>query len=223
MTPREAILDRIRLGLPYSVPVSQSPLPNHPVEEDPQVLIEEFASELDSLQGKFLRVMRSETVDTVSNLLDERQAKHLLTWEGNQLPTPGLIETLKNRGYRCIPAEIPLNRYRRRNHLNNLSQAEVGITSACGVISRIGALVMAGGKGQGRLASLLPPVHIALVTPDQFYPTLEVWLAAQNALALFEDSSSLTLIAGPSRTSDIERVITLGAHGPRELIVICLD
>jgi len=223
MTPRAAILRRIRRTLAGSALLPQAPLPHQPGAKDRQELIAKFAYELDALQGTMLRTRRSEAVDLVADLLAKRQAKQLLTWDANRLPEPGLLDGLQRRGYICVAAELSCQPKARHTHLKSLAEIEVGITGAGGAIADIGALVMPGGEGQGRLASLLPPVHVALVTPDQFYPTLEAWVATQQDLTMFDNSSSLTLIAGPSRTSDIERVTTLGAHGPREMFVICLD
>jgi L-lactate dehydrogenase complex protein LldG len=75
------------------------------------------------------------------------------------------------------------------------------------------------------MASLLPPVHIAIVTTDQLVPRLEDYIAAQRAnhLGVFRRSSNVTLITGCSRTSDIEMHPVFGVHGPLELHVILID
>jgi L-lactate dehydrogenase complex protein LldG len=66
-------------------------------------------------------------------------------------------------------------------------------------------------------------VHVVVATLDQIVPTLG------DALHLAKDRhagrmpSMLSFITGPSRTGDIERILVLGAHGPKELIVILID
>jgi L-lactate dehydrogenase complex protein LldG len=78
-----------------------------------------------------------------------------------------------------------------------------------------------------RCASLLPPLHVALVRRAQVYPCLAAWLAEARAsgalMEWVEESSALIAITGPSRTSDIEKTLTLGVHGPREVIAFLIE
>jgi len=86
--------------------------------------------------------------------------------------------------------------------------------------------VLRSGNGRGRLASLIAPVHIAVLRRAQIVRglgTALALLAEQHGRDLFVDSSNLTLISGPSRTGDIELTLTLGVHGPREIHVVLID
>ena len=77
-----------------------------------------------------------------------------------------------------------------------------------------------------RLASLLAPVHIAVLRRAQIVRGLGEALAQLqewHGSNIFADSSNLTLITGPSRTGDIEQTLTLGVHGPREIHVVLID
>jgi L-lactate dehydrogenase complex protein LldG len=75
------------------------------------------------------------------------------------------------------------------------------------------------------MASLLPPVHIAVLTEDRIVPRLEDYIAAQRAqrLGVFRGSSNVTLITGSSRTSDIEMHPVFGVHGPLELHIVLIE
>ncbi|NJM07312.1 LUD domain-containing protein, partial [Candidatus Gracilibacteria bacterium] len=87
-------------------------------------------------------------------------------------------------------------------------------------------LLLRHGPGRPRIASLLAPVHIAVVRPTQLVRGLGAALATLRERygdALFRDTSNLTLITGPSRTADIEMTLTLGIHGPRELHVVLVN
>jgi L-lactate dehydrogenase complex protein LldG len=81
--------------------------------------------------------------------------------------------------------------------------------------------VLSTGPGRGRLASLLPPVHICLLNADRLYGTMAHFIQA------FPDSvrqtSNLVFITGPSRTADIEQTLTLGVHGPGHLYVLLVS
>ena len=105
-------------------------------------------------------------------------------------------------------------------------QADVGMSSANVVAAETGTLFLIENEGNIRLATGAPPVHIALIGMEKLVPTLAdaykvaevTWRYANQAMATY-----VSLISGPSKTADIEKVITYGAHGPRELHVIFLD
>ncbi len=70
-----------------------------------------------------------------------------------------------------------------------------------------------------RLVSTLPPLHIALVAPQACCPILPRCSRAIDPRTV----GYLSFITGPSRTADIERVLTIGVHGPERLIIVCVD
>ena len=72
----------------------------------------------------------------------------------------------------------------------------------------------------GRSLSILPPVHIVIAHIDQIVATLEDGLHDAKVRHAGRMPSMLSFITGPSRTGDIERILVLGAHGPKELIVV---
>lgn len=96
--------------------------------------------------------------------------------------------------------------------------AEVGLTGCAGAIAETASLVMLEAPGRPRAASLLPPVHVAIVCADALHATMADYFRAQaQAMAA---SSSCTFITGPSRTADIELTLTLGIHGPGRVVVV---
>jgi L-lactate dehydrogenase complex protein LldG len=77
---------------------------------------------------------------------------------------------------------------------------------------------MISAPGRSRLASLLPPVHLAIVRRDQLVYSVAEFFATQAAS--FCNRASCTFITGPSRTGDIELTLTKGIHGPGKVLVV---
>jgi L-lactate dehydrogenase complex protein LldG len=65
---------------------------------------------------------------------------------------------------------------------------------------------------------LLPPVHIAVVPRERVLTGLDELLTILPHPA--EQTSSMVLITGPSRTADIEQILVRGVHGPGEIHVV---
>jgi L-lactate dehydrogenase complex protein LldG len=96
--------------------------------------------------------------------------------------------------------------------------AEIGVTGCDGAIAETGSLVLLSGEGKPRAASLLPPVHLAVVQrKDLRFGMGEFFTERAAEMA---GAACCTFITGPSRTADIELTLTLGVHGPGEVIVV---
>ena len=96
--------------------------------------------------------------------------------------------------------------------------ADIGITSADFALSDTGSLVMIASPAEGRLVSLLPPSHIAVVPVERLLTGLDELFTLLPRPA--EQTSSMVLITGPSRTADIEQILVRGVHGPGAIRVI---
>jgi hypothetical protein len=105
-----------------------------------------------------------------------------------------------------------------RDAFDTLAAAVTGVTAA---IVETGSLALFYGPGAGRLSSLVVPVHVAVVLRAQLVPTLDEFLALVHGH--LGPRSGAVLVTGPSRSADIEQVITVGVHGPRELHVVFID
>lgn len=85
-------------------------------------------------------------------------------------------------------------------------------------VAESGALVLPMSKRMPRSFFILAPLHLVFIKRVNLLPTME---------ALFEELSELefeecVLESGPSRTADIEQTLTLGAHGPRGVVVFLI-
>ncbi len=104
--------------------------------------------------------------------------------------------------------------------------ADIGLSGANVLAADTGTLFMIENEGNIRLATGAPPVHISLVGFEKLVPTLhDAFKVAEVTwrYANYTIPSYVSLVSGPSKTGDIEKVTTYGAHGPREFHVVLLD
>jgi iron-sulfur cluster protein len=105
-------------------------------------------------------------------------------------------------------------------------RADIGISGANVVAAETGTLFIIENEGNIRLATSAPPVHIALVGMEKLVPSLSDAFKVSEVTwryANYTVPSYVSMVSGPSKTGDIEKVTTYGAHGPREFHVIFLD
>jgi L-lactate utilization protein LutC len=102
---------------------------------------------------------------------------------------------------------------------STIEQAQCAFTTVDALVARTGSLVLRSTSAGGRRLSVLPPIHFVVATVKQLSPSLTPWL---QTVKDDRSWSCGTIITGPSRTADIERIIVLGAHGPKRLVVIVI-
>jgi L-lactate dehydrogenase complex protein LldG len=194
----------------------------HPPQED---LAAQFAAELTRLEGYPHRCDgAAAALEAIRAILQRHQAAGVVAWERGQIGLPGLDALLAELGIQVLDGDIRGDK--RAARLQALEPAAICISGADAGIAESGTLVLRSGVGRGRLASLVAPVHIAVLRREQIVRGLGAALAllqARHGPDVFADSSNLTLISGPSRTGDIELTLTLGVHGPREIHVVLID
>jgi L-lactate dehydrogenase complex protein LldG len=173
-------------------------------ETTPQDLTARFASELEALGGHVSFCTSQELGSRLYSLLQERNIRRIQSWEASFLPQ-GLLNQLQDSGIEVIYGPDP--------------DVQAGLTGALAGIAETGTLVLTSGPGRPLTASLLAPLHIAILRIGDIYADLP---RAIN-LPEVQQSPASILISGPSRTADIEMTLTIGVHGPGELHVICLE
>ncbi|PWH19516.1 MAG: hypothetical protein DDG59_02770 [Anaerolineae bacterium] len=177
---------------------SPSP-PSHPTN-----LMEWFAQELQALGGEFISCTSSEVGKKLLEFLQQHQINQLQVWHKHYLPA-GLTEFLEQNGIKTTPQANP--------------QLKAGLTGMECAIAESGTLVLPSDRERPLTASLLPEIHLAILRKDDILPRLPEALRRQETFK----SPVTVLISGPSRTADIEMTLTIGVHGPKRVVVFCLD
>ncbi|MDR1322738.1 MAG: lactate utilization protein C [Gracilibacteraceae bacterium] len=175
-------------------------------------LYDSFAAKIASVNGECYRAAdRKELLTLITEALQKRKAAKVALFPSPLLTEAGVPAALTEGGY-----EVIIDDLRRR-----IPQAAVGITEAQWGIAELGTLVQYAPEVDNRLCSTLVDTHIALLKSSAILPELD------DALAAIASTGALPnyvgFITGPSRSSDIERVLTVGVHGPIELVVIVVD
>lgn len=104
----------------------------------------------------------------------------------------------------------------------DLERCDVGITECDVLVAQTGGVVVTSRSAGGRALSVLPPHHVVLARRDQLVADLPTAFARLQEKYSPNFPSMISFITGPSRTGDIERILVLGAHGPKKLTIFCL-
>ena len=122
----------------------------------------------------------------------------------------------------CRALGLPVCRTDLSYSIADLEQCDVGLTECDALVAQTGSVLVTSRSAGGRALSVLPPHHVVLARREQLVGDLS------DAFALLKEKyganypSFISFITGPSRTGDIERVLVLGAHGPKKLTILCV-
>ena len=89
-------------------------------------------------------------------------------------------------------------------------------------VAQTGGVMVSAPSAGGRALSVLPPHHIVIARSSQMVSDLTAAFDRVKQRYGANYPSFLSFITGPSRTGDIERILVLGAHGPKRLTVLLL-
>jgi L-lactate dehydrogenase complex protein LldG len=182
-------------------------------------LVERFVERVEAAAGVIHQVANDEAaIQVVVDLLGKYEAEEYLAWDAEHLPVAGLTDRLPGR---FASAEVSADASDRLGHQTGYMELRVGITGASGGLAESGSIVLDSGPGRPRMASLIPLVHIALLRSSDIVPSLPHWVADNPQAAV--DTANLVVITGPSRTADIEQILNLGVHGPKDVHVVLLS
>ena len=102
-----------------------------------------------------------------------------------------------------------------------LEACDAGITACDALVAQTGSVLVTSRSIGGRALTVLPPHHVVIARREQLVADLPAAFALVKSRYAPDYPSMISFITGPSRTGDIERILVLGAHGPKKLTVLC--
>jgi L-lactate utilization protein LutC len=181
-------------------------------------LYRRFRSELAVLSGHSRLVSRKEISTAVAEILRSQQLKKVVGYDSFYLRSIQFKEASVDAEIQWFPAAKPAN-FDEGEYRAALTNADAAITSAEYLIAQTGTVVFPGKQHPSKLISLLPPSLIVLASINSLRQDLET-LNAELFAAGKDQSAATIFFTGPSRTADIEKILVLGVHGPKELFVV---
>lgn len=220
---RRAFLERVRVATQSARLPAASASPPGALADDLGVVdvVERFTERVEAINGDVSRIATENALDVIANIMESYGASEFLAWVDSQLPVSGIGAGLISRGYSPHRGEVPATAADRIVHQAGYFDLRVGITGCDAGLAESGTIVLSHGHGRPRMASLVPLVHVALLPASKIVESISHW--AVNAGATAADTANLVMISGPSRTGDIEMVLTLGVHGPKHVHVLVFD
>jgi L-lactate dehydrogenase complex protein LldG len=171
-----------------------------------------FKEKFEGVNGECYRVAKVEEIgDLMINILEGKAAKTISLNESPLSHSAQLKEKLTSAGFVVHTEDL----------FTATSQDDVGISEVNWGIAELGTLVQIAPEVDNRLCSTLVPIHIALLKTSAIIPELDDMLDTIHKLP--QIPGFIGFITGPSRSSDIERILEIGVHGPEQAIVIVVD
>ncbi|MGH8012944.1 MAG: LutC/YkgG family protein [Candidatus Binataceae bacterium] len=217
MSAFHKLISSVRSALDH--PPETAPVPLPQVESAPTApsarrteLCAQFARELEAVGGHFIGVLSpSESARKIAELARRLEIHSASLAEGVELATEPFSSALRHANLELInPAEDEA--------VKRLAACDLGVIEADYAIAATGTVAVVAGAQRPNSLTLLPPINIILVHANRVMPDLAAVIAAFGNETIA--TRRISLITGPSRTADIEKMIVLGVHGPRQLYVV---
>jgi L-lactate dehydrogenase complex protein LldG len=216
MSSREAILQRIRSRLSGTPPLAAPPVAEVWPRQtsDKGVLADQFMAELQAVFGEPIRC-RS---------MAEAQQHLARLMETAPWPVLGAVESPAARE---LVAAVPAARISwvdAQWNPRRIAGLPAALVTAEVLLADTGTCLIACGTTQQRLMCYLPPAGVVIARTAQLAEHLPAaWADLARRCGDPALRGEFVLVTGPSRTADIEKVLILGVHGPKRLVVLLVD
>ena len=184
-----------------------------PAEKVGAQFFDEFATRAQNVAAKVFRVKTArEAQALILQIIKDNQAKKVVATKDLLNATGALADDFKTMGIEFYSEQSDI-----RQHADT---CDVGIAKVEFAIAETGSVCEDSLAIEQRLATTLPPVSIVVMQSKNVVPDVET---AFEIISQVFSRGYISFITGPSRTSDIERVLTIGVHGPSQFNVIAID
>jgi len=231
MTEREKIFGRIREALAVQAPMpgnhDRDGAPHHPISKGvPGAHAREWLPSVgDSFEEQLAR-FRANVADLKATFYlanDRDELAKLLLELGN---VEGWKKVAAHRGEltdaACRTLALPVCRTDQPYDAGELEACDAGITECDALIAQTGSVLVTSRISGGRALSVLPPHHVVIARREQLLRDLPAAFELLKKKYVAGYPSMISFVTGPSRTGDIERILVLGAHGPKKLTIFCV-
>jgi L-lactate dehydrogenase complex protein LldG len=212
-TSRDAILQRIRSGISNGPHLDPPPAPEVWPRQNPdtEVLAKRFEGELRAINGE---VIRSATLDQACKQLADLVGQAGWTSIGVMYRQVccDIVQQLDQKSIRWPRPNWPAA---------EMAELSASIIAAEALLADTGSSLIACPTAEDRLLCYLPPACVVVARTDQMAEHLPAaWETIARRAADRELRGEFVIVTGPSRTSDIEKTLILGVHGPKRLVVL---
>lgn len=209
---RARILERIKRAL-ASPSSAHAPSTNDPAFAPVANPLERFQKECAGNNTECVTTANlSASAAAISKILSELPAGEIFVQDSPELRTMAPAWNMHNIRWSSASATNGGS----KSGPSESSQA--AITMAEVLVAQTGSVLVSAECG-GRGAPLVAPVHIVVAKATQLVPDLDAAFARIRERGIANKNSYLCFITGSSRTADIEKILVMGAHGPRRLVV----
>ncbi len=170
-----------------------------------------FKKNAQELKAEFFAVNSvDEIVQTILKIKDSEQ------WKSVATHYDGLTESI------CDKIGLPILKLKAGYDVMELEKCSASVTVCDCLVAQTGSVAVSSASTGGRAISVLPPHHIVIAKKDQLVPTMLDAIGLIKKRYNDKFPSMVSFITGPSRTGDIERILVLGAHGPKKLTIFLI-
>ena len=177
-------------------------------------IIDMFKAGCAAFDTKLIETTKDKLAETVVAEINANHGGKVAYSNQKEVNDFNLTEVFKANNIDAVQWQPSLGR---ETNINNVKDANIGITFADLGVAETGTIIQISGVECGRALSLLPDIHIGIVKQSAIVPRLtQSMKILQN---LFDEDpgnfpTNICHISGPSRTADIELINVMGAHGP---------